>query len=420
MALGGRSLREAIPRAVDEVGGPTILATFTVIAALLPMAFVSGLMGPYMRPIPINASAGMLLSLADRADRHAVARAETARPAHAPATDANDRDGSDAPAIACSSASCRRSSTALARRAAGASLFGGIAGLVAGGGRASPVVKAVILKMLPFDNKSEFQVVVDMPEGSTLERTNRVARRARAALDAVPEVENYQATPAPPRRSPSTAWCASTTCAAARSSATCRSTWSTRTCASARATRSRSPCGRRSRRSARATARRSRSSKCRPVRRCSRRSSPRSTGPTTRGIRRIAARARERSSAPTTTSSTSTPASRADAPRDIIDRRPRARCAPRSRSGRRSRRRCAPRCPATTPRICIDGRSKYAVPCACACRPAIRPTSIELLALARARARTAQLVPLSELVHVQARELGAGDLPQGPAAVRLR
>jgi hypothetical protein len=58
--------REAIPRAVDEVGGPTILATFTVIAALLPMAFVSGLMGPYMSPIPINASLGMLISLASR------------------------------------------------------------------------------------------------------------------------------------------------------------------------------------------------------------------------------------------------------------------------------------------------------------------------------------------------------------------
>ena len=64
MALGGRTLREAIPPAVAEVGGPTILATFTVIAALLPMAFVTGLMGPYMRPIPINASVGMLLSLA--------------------------------------------------------------------------------------------------------------------------------------------------------------------------------------------------------------------------------------------------------------------------------------------------------------------------------------------------------------------
>src|SRR5690606_31253097 len=64
MAQGGKTLREAIPPAVDEVGGPTILATFTVIAALMPMAFVSGLMGPYMRPIPINASVGMLLSLA--------------------------------------------------------------------------------------------------------------------------------------------------------------------------------------------------------------------------------------------------------------------------------------------------------------------------------------------------------------------
>ena len=64
MAMGGKTLTEAIPPAVDEVGGPTILATFTVIAALLPMAFVTGLMGPYMSPIPINASIGMLLSLA--------------------------------------------------------------------------------------------------------------------------------------------------------------------------------------------------------------------------------------------------------------------------------------------------------------------------------------------------------------------
>jgi multidrug efflux pump subunit AcrB len=62
--LGGHTLVESIPLAVDEVGGPTILATFTVIAALLPMAFVSGLMGPYMSPIPINSSMGMLISLA--------------------------------------------------------------------------------------------------------------------------------------------------------------------------------------------------------------------------------------------------------------------------------------------------------------------------------------------------------------------
>ena len=64
MQMGDTNLVQAIPRAVDEVGGPTILATFTVIAALLPMAFVTGLMGPYMSPIPINASMGMLISLA--------------------------------------------------------------------------------------------------------------------------------------------------------------------------------------------------------------------------------------------------------------------------------------------------------------------------------------------------------------------
>jgi multidrug efflux pump subunit AcrB len=189
MALGGRSLREAIPEAVGEVGGPTILATFTVIAALLPMAFVSGLMGPYMRPIPINASAGMLLSLA-------VALVVTPwlalKLVHRHASPAKHEDGPR--------------ETRLLR------LFRRLMTPFLGGGRAPRrrrllfasmgvlvlaavglvVVKAAVLKMLPFDNKSEFQVVVDMPEGSTLETTNALLGQLAHALGGVPEVMNYQ------------------------------------------------------------------------------------------------------------------------------------------------------------------------------------------------------------------------------------
>jgi multidrug efflux pump subunit AcrB len=192
MARGGKSLLEAIPEAVSEVGGPTILATFTVIAALLPMAFVSGLMGPYMRPIPINASVGMLLSLAVALivtpwlalrllTKHDKAHAETgsstpesggwlSRVAHRLMN----------PFIASERAPRRRR---LLFAAMGVLVLAAV-GLV--------VIKAVVLKMLPFDNKSEFQIVADMPEGSTLERTNALLVRLGAAVALLPEVKNWQ------------------------------------------------------------------------------------------------------------------------------------------------------------------------------------------------------------------------------------
>ncbi|MGB5940966.1 MAG: efflux RND transporter permease subunit [Rhodanobacter sp.] len=192
MALGGRTLREAIPEAVGEVGGPTILATFTVIAALLPMAFVSGLMGPYMRPIPINASAGMLLSLAVAlvvtpwlalkllghqphaeaapADSHAAGGGRLPRFFHRLMLPF--LDGDRAP---------RRRHLLFA--AMGVLVLAAV-GLV--------VAKAVVLKMLPFDNKSEFQVVVDMPEGSTLERTNRLLGELAQEVAKLPEVKDWQ------------------------------------------------------------------------------------------------------------------------------------------------------------------------------------------------------------------------------------
>jgi multidrug efflux pump subunit AcrB len=192
MALGGRSLREAIPEAVAEVGGPTILATFTVIAALLPMAFVSGLMGPYMRPIPINASAGMLLSLAvalvvtpwlslKLIGRHhaAVARAQGGAPRESRLLRAFRR--LMVPFLDAGRGRRRRR------------LLFAAMGVLVMLAASLVVFRAVILKMLPFDNKSEFQVVVDMPEGSTLETTNRLLSELAHALDRVPEVLNYQA-----------------------------------------------------------------------------------------------------------------------------------------------------------------------------------------------------------------------------------
>ncbi|MGE4367614.1 efflux RND transporter permease subunit [Thermomonas sp.] len=192
MARDGKSLLEAIPPAVDEVGGPTILATFTVIAALMPMAFVSGLMGPYMRPIPINASVGMLLSLA-------IALIVTpwlslkllARHGHAAEV---EHDHEEKQASWLHRLFARIMMPFLRGETAGRKrnlLFAAMVGLVLLAGSLA-VFKLVVLKMLPFDNKSEVQVVVDMPEGSTVEQTNALLAELAAAVDTVPEVLDYQ------------------------------------------------------------------------------------------------------------------------------------------------------------------------------------------------------------------------------------
>jgi len=180
-------LSEIIPEAVDEVGSPTILATFTVIAALLPMAFVSGLMGPYMSPIPINASMGMLISLA-------IAFIVTPWLAHklAGAHHAVVKDEGDT-AIA---RFFRQRLGPFLNREHGKAMrrklwLGILAALLVSVSLA--LVKLVVLKMLPFDNKSEFQVVVDMPTGTALEQTAGVLHDIGAYLATVPEVTDYQA-----------------------------------------------------------------------------------------------------------------------------------------------------------------------------------------------------------------------------------
>jgi multidrug efflux pump subunit AcrB len=178
-------LKEIIPAAVDEVGSPTILATFTVIAALMPMAFVSGLMGPYMAPIPINASMGMLISLAvafvitpwlsslwlkssGHDDTLATKAAPYFRRLFLPFLD---------------EASGQRN-----RRKLGLGVLGLIFVSLA-----LPALQLVVLKMLPLDNKSEFQVVVDMPAGTPPERTARVLHALGDEIAKMPETKSYQA-----------------------------------------------------------------------------------------------------------------------------------------------------------------------------------------------------------------------------------
>ena len=184
----GKRLVDIIPAAVDEVGGPTILATFTVIAALLPMAFVTGLMGPYMSPIPINASIGMLISLLVAfmvTPWLANILLSRAAPQH------DELAGEDrlyglfkrylGPYLNADAGRPKR------RKLAGIVLLLILLSLGLVG------VKLVVLKMLPFDNKSEFQVVVDMPEGTSLEQTARVLNELGNYLATVPEVTDYQA-----------------------------------------------------------------------------------------------------------------------------------------------------------------------------------------------------------------------------------
>ncbi|WP_345862869.1 efflux RND transporter permease subunit [Shewanella algae] len=184
MAMGKRSLSELIPAAVDEVGGPTILATFTVIAALLPMAFVSGLMGPYMSPIPINASMGMLISLA-------VAFVVTPWLSHKLLRHKGGEGHSDNASPVMLRLFTRLIKPFLESRKARVGMAAGVFVLI-GMAVALPVGQLVVLKMLPFDNKSEFQVMVDMPEGTPVEQTEKVLKALSDYLVTVPEVQHLQ------------------------------------------------------------------------------------------------------------------------------------------------------------------------------------------------------------------------------------
>ncbi len=206
--LGWTNPRQATIHATDEVGNPTILATFTVIGALLPLAFVSGLMGPYMRPIPINASAAMLFSLVVAFvvspwltyrlfKKHATELAERKLAAGGalPDTLAEETQQEDR----LHRLYQRLFRPLLEKRARRWALLGVVAVLLLASTTLFPLRIAAV-KMLPHDNKSELQVVVDMPEGTTLEHTAAVARELAQALRGLPEVtdiETYVGTSAP-------------------------------------------------------------------------------------------------------------------------------------------------------------------------------------------------------------------------------
>ena len=182
----GRSLVDVAVEAVDEVGNPTILATFAVIGAILPMAFVRGLMGPYMRPIPVGASAAMMFSLivafvvspwaALRLLRHY----------------AEDDGHGHHEAEGWTTRFYRSIMNPLIFDARRRWMFlGGVVILLLAAVAFVPL-KWVRVKMLPFDNKSEFQVIIDMPDGTPLEQTTRVAQALGQYLGKQPEVINYQ------------------------------------------------------------------------------------------------------------------------------------------------------------------------------------------------------------------------------------
>ncbi len=182
----GRQLTAVAVEAVDEVGNPTILATFAVIAAILPMAFVRGLMGPYMRPIPVGASAAMIFSLIVAFVVSPWTALRLLR--HYAASDSNHSHEAEG----WTTRLYRRIMTPLIERSATRNLF--FAGMVVLLLLACALVplKLVRVKMLPFDNKSEFQVMIDMPNGTTLEQTTNVAQALGRHLATVPEVLNYQ------------------------------------------------------------------------------------------------------------------------------------------------------------------------------------------------------------------------------------
>jgi multidrug efflux pump subunit AcrB len=181
----GRSLAIVAVEAVDEVGNPTILATFAVIGAILPMAFVRGLMGPYMRPIPVGASAAMLFSLI-------VAFVVSPWAALRLLSKYADGAGAHHDSEGWTTRLYRKMMNPLVRdsRRRWTFLTGVLVLLFAA--IAFVPLKWVRVKMLPFDNKSEFQVIIDMPDGTPLEHTTRVAQALGRHLSEQSDVVNYQ------------------------------------------------------------------------------------------------------------------------------------------------------------------------------------------------------------------------------------
>lgn len=187
--IGGKNLMKKAIMAVGEVGNPTILATLTVIVAIFPMAFVQGLMGPYMKPMPIGASLAMIFSLF-------VALVITPWLAYKLlVTQAGHDDAVDEETFVKESKLYKLYNSIftplLDKMSYRIGLIAIVLGLFFGAFLFIPA-KLVVMKMLPFDNKNELQIVIDMPEGTPLEKTTFVAAEVGKYLSTVKEVDNYQ------------------------------------------------------------------------------------------------------------------------------------------------------------------------------------------------------------------------------------
>ncbi|MDP3312803.1 efflux RND transporter permease subunit [Lutibacter sp.] len=179
--------KQAAIYAINEVGNPTILATFTVIAAILPMAFVSGMMGPYMSPMPIGASIAMILSLF-------VALTVTPYLGYHLLQEKDEQKHKEEEGLETGWVYkiYKKIEQPFLDSSKKRWVMLGITAVLLVGSVLMFFTKAVAVKMLPFDNKNEFQVVIDMPEGTTLERTAAVTKEIAQYLATVPEVVNYQ------------------------------------------------------------------------------------------------------------------------------------------------------------------------------------------------------------------------------------
>jgi multidrug efflux pump subunit AcrB len=185
MDKGKTRIQSAI-EAVAEVGNPTIVATLTVVAALLPMLFVSGLMGPYMAPIPINASAAMIFSFFVAVVLTPwLMKVIAGRRKHASGHGEHESEG-------ILGRWYRRVATPVIKDRKRAWTLLIVVGVLTALSMTLFFTRTVTVKLLPFDNKSEFQVVVDLPEGATLERTERVLMEAADRLSALPEATSIQ------------------------------------------------------------------------------------------------------------------------------------------------------------------------------------------------------------------------------------
>ncbi|MFH6604420.1 efflux RND transporter permease subunit [Maribacter algicola] len=183
--------KQAALYAINEVGNPTILATFTVIASVLPMAFVSGLMGPYMAPMPIGASIAMILSLFVALTITPYLGYIFLREKNKSASSKEEKEEKPLEDTLIYRI-YNRFEHPLIENSGKRWIFLGLTFLMLIGSMVLFFTKSVAVKMLPFDNKNEFQVIIDMPEGTTLERTAVVAREIAQYLSTRSEVVNYQ------------------------------------------------------------------------------------------------------------------------------------------------------------------------------------------------------------------------------------